>query len=386
MDGFTLFSLLVSSLVVYAILVVALGVRRLGRLEDVAPREGDGLPRVSVVVPACNEREKIGDGLRSLLAQDYGNLDIVVIDDRSSDGTGEVVRRLQADWPGLRLFTVSTLPEGWLGKSHALQTGADLADGDYLLFTDADVVMAPSTLRRAMAHMQGADLDHLPLIFSTTGGTPLFDCLVLELGLGLLFAFRPWRVKERGSPFFMGVGAFNLLRRSAYKRIGGHRSFAMYPIDDVMLGKLVKEHGLRQDCLLAQRHVVVPWYATVGEMVEGLEKNGFAFLHYRLWLVPPLVAVLLAGNVLPLWGALFAEGLARLAWAVALAAKLALYAFGLPRLGRSLRFVPGALLTPYLTIYILVRSALVVVRSGGISWRGRFYPLAELKKSRPLFW
>ncbi len=386
MDGFTLFSLIVSTLILYACLVVALGARQLGRLEEVAPLQGDRLPRVSVIVPACNEREKIGDGLRSLLSQDYANLDIVVIDDRSSDGTGEVVRGLQAEWPTLRLVTVTTLPEGWLGKSHALQTGADLADGDYLLFTDADVVMAPSTLRRAIAHMQEANLDHLPLIFSTKGGTALFDCLVLELGLGLLFAFRPWRVKEGGSPFFMGVGAFNLLRRSAYESIGGHRRFAMHPIDDVMLGKLVKERGLRQDCLLAQQHVVVPWYATVGEMAGGLEKNGFAFLHYRLWLVPLLVAVLLVGNVLPLWGAVFAEGLARLAWVAALAAKLVLFAFGLSALGRSLRYMPGALLTPYLTLYILVRSALVVAKAGGIRWRGRFYPLSLLKKSRPLFW
>ena len=167
----------------------------------------------------------------------------------------------------------------------------------------------------------------------------------------------------------MGVGAFNLIRRSAYQVIGGHRSFALHPIDDVMLGKLVKELGLRQDCLLALAHVTVPWYATVGEMVQGLEKNGFAFFHYRLWLLVPLLLLVVIGNSLPLWGAIFAAGVAQWLWTTAVAIKLVALAFALRRQGRPMWYLPGGLVAPYITLFILLRSAWVVVGQGGIRWR-----------------
>jgi glycosyltransferase involved in cell wall biosynthesis len=386
MDPFLIPALVVCGAVLFVHLGIARGVRKMGRLELIAPLAGKELPRVSVIVPACNEAKTIAAGLRSLLAQDYTNLEIIVIDDRSTDGTGQVVEALQAEGAGLLLHRIGELPEGWLGKSHALQVGADLATGDYLLFTDADVILERSTVSRVMSHMRQGDLDHLPLIFANQGGTPLLDCLILELGLGLLFCFRPWRVRETASPFFMGVGAFNLLKRSAYRAIDGHRSFALHPIDDVMLGKLVKERGLRQDCLLALEHVSVPWYATVAEMARGLEKNGYAFLHYRLWLLPPLLLLLVVGNILPLWGAVFAAGAARGLWATAMVIKLVAFAFGLHRQGRPVWYVPGGLITPYITLFILLRSAWVVVGQGGIRWRESFYPLAQLKKSRALFW
>lgn len=386
MDPWLFPALFICGAVAVVHLVIARGVRRLGRLERVAPFTGANPPRVSVIVPACNEEHTIAAGLASLLTQDYGNFEILVINDRSTDTTAQVVRALQESGANLRLIEISDLPEGWLGKNHALQLGAELAEGEYLLFTDADVILEPSTIGRAIAHMQKNHLDHLPLIFANQGGTPLLDCLVLEVGLGLLFCFRPWRVKEVESPYFMGVGAFNLIKTSAYRAIGGHRAFAMHPIDDVMLGKLAKERGLHQDCLLALEHVAVPWYATVGEMARGLEKNGFAFFHYRLWLLPPALVVLLLGNVLPQWGALFASGPARALLATAVAIKLIAFAFGLRQRQRSLWYVPGALLTPYLTIYMLLRSVWVVISGGGICWRGRLYKLAELKKSRPFFW
>jgi len=386
MDSLLVMAFFVCGTVAAVHLLIARGVRRLGRLEQIVPFAGAHPPRVSVIVPACNEEKTIAAGLASLLAQDYGNLEILVINDRSTDSTGQVVRALQERGAGLRLIEIDELPDGWLGKNHALQTGAELAQGDFLLFTDADVILEPSTIGRAIAHMANGGLDHLPLIFANHGGTPLLDCLIQELGLGLLFCFRPWRVKEANSPYFMGVGAFNLIKDSTYRAIGGHRAFAMHPIDDVMLGKLVKERGLRQDCLLALEHVAVPWYATVGEMARGLEKNGFAFFHYRLWLLPPALAVLVLGNVLPQWGAIFASGPVQVLSVAAMAIKLVAFSFGLRLRRRPLWYAPGALLTPYLTIYMLLRSAWVVTRAGGIRWRDRFYELRWLKKSRPLFW
>ena len=106
------------------------------------------LPSLSVIVPARNEATAIGPALASLLAQDYPGLEIVAVDDRSTDGTGDVLRALAAANPSLRVLRIDDLPSGWLGKNHALWRGAQRSTGTWLLFTDADVVFAPGTLRR----------------------------------------------------------------------------------------------------------------------------------------------------------------------------------------------------------------------------------------------
>lgn len=365
--------------------ILAVGVRKLRRLEDIA---GDVLcpePRVSVIMPACNEEENIGQAVLSLLAQNYGNLEIIVVNDRSVDGTALVLKRLQVLHPGITVHEITELPPGWMGKSHALAQGATLASGEYLLFTDADVVMEPSTVSRAMRHMLDDRLDHLSLIFKNLGGGWLLNCLILEMALGLLLFFRPWRVRQLGSRDFIGIGAFNLVKRTAYDTVGGHASIRMHPIDDLMLGKIMKEHGFRQDCLMAHGFVAVPWYDTVRAMVGGLQKNTFAFVHYRLLFIPPIVVFLVIANILPLWGAIFCEGEARLFWLLTLGMKLLGFFFGLRRQGLPAWYLGGAFLAPYLSLYIICNSAIVVQKNDGITWRGRFYALRELKKSKRLF-
>src|SRR3954468_271576 len=136
------------------------GVRSIRALRDLPPLAGP-LPRVSIVIPARNEERNLEEALRSILALDYDNLEIDVVDDRSTDRTGEILDRMALADPRLRIVHVRDLPPGWLGKNHALWLGAEKATGDYLLFTDADVVMEPSTLRRAAGLMAADGLDHL---------------------------------------------------------------------------------------------------------------------------------------------------------------------------------------------------------------------------------
>ncbi len=372
------------AVIFFATLVLAAGVGKLRRLDDIAADNNCPGPRVSVIVPACNEEENIEQAVLSLLSQTYANLEILVVNDRSVDGTGQVLQRLQASHSRLLIHEIAELPPGWMGKSHALAQGARLAAGEYLLFTDADVVMEPSTISRAMRHMQGDGLDHLSLIFKNLGGGWLVNCLILEMALGLLLFFRPWRVRRQGGREFIGIGAFNLVKRTAYEAVGGHAAIRMHPIDDLMLGKILKEHGFRQDCLLANSFIAVPWYNTVRAMIGGLEKNTFAVVHYRLTLIPPIVVFLVVVNILPLWGAIFSSALARLFWLLALGMKLLGFFFGLRRQGLPAWYLLGALLAPYLSLYIICRSAIVVCKNGGITWRGRFYALAQLKKSPPL--
>ncbi len=374
------------TLVLCSSLVLALGVRKLRRLDDIASDGFSPAPRVSVIMPACNEEDNIEQAVMSLLAQIYGNLEIIVVNDRSVDGTAQVLQRLQATHPRLVVHEITHLPNGWMGKSHALAQGAARAGGEYLLFTDADVVMEPTTISRAIHHMHDDRLDHMTLFFKNLGGGWLLNCLILEMALGLLLAFRPWRVRQPGSREFIGIGAFNLVKRSAYDAVGGHTSIRMHPIDDLMLSKIIKEQGFRQDCLLGDSFVAVPWYDSVRTMIAGLEKNTFSFVHYHLALIPPIVVLLFVVNILPFWGAIFGEAEARLFWMLAVAGKLAAFFFGLRRQGLPTWYLPGALLAPYLSIYIICKSAIVVQKNGGITWRGRFYPLAELKKSRRWYW
>ncbi len=369
----------------YCSLVLAFGVRKLRRLDDVTADQNSSEPRVSVIMPACNEEENIEEAVLSLLAQNYTNLEILVVNDRSIDATAQVLKRLQASHPHLLIKEISHLPPGWLGKSHALAQGAILATGEYLLFTDADVVLEPTTISRAIRHMLDDQRDHMTLFFKNSGGGWLLNCLILEMALGLLLAFRPWRVRQPESREFIGIGAFNLVKKTAYDAVGGHTSIRMHPIDDLMLGKILKEHGFRQDCLMGDSFVAVPWYDTVRAMIDGLQKNTFSFIHYRLYFIPPIVVFLVVVNILPLYGAIFCEGLVRLFCLLTLAMKVLGLIFGLRRQGRPAWYLIGVLLTPYLSLYIICKSAFVVQKNGGITWRGCFYDLAELKKGRRLY-
>ena len=123
----------------------------------------DDMPTLSIVVPACNEEDTIERGMNSLLALDYPHLEIIAVNDRSTDRTGAILDRLALSDPRLRVLHVETLPAGWLGKNHAMHSGSQAAKGKWLLFTDADVVFAPDALRRTVAFAERECLDHLVL-------------------------------------------------------------------------------------------------------------------------------------------------------------------------------------------------------------------------------
>jgi len=362
-------------------LEVARGIGRMTQLRDVPPLvAGSILPRVSIIVPACNEASTIEPALRSSLAQDYANLEIIVVNDRSVDATGAVLARLAREYPTLQVLTITELPPEWLGKNHALQSGAERASGDYLLFTDADVILAPTTISRAIHRGQANNLDHLAIFFENIGGGGLLNAMFLEVGGGLLLLFKPWLAGDPGSQRFMGVGAFNLVKAATYRALGGHHRIAMHPIDDVMLGKLVKLGGFRQECLLGNGFVAVPWYGTVREFINGLMKNTFAAYQYRLGLVAAGVGAVFLLGVLPLWGLVLADNPARLLFGGAIGIRLISFAHGF-REGRLNPWFAGwSLLTPYLSLYISVKAATMTVINGGITWRGTYYQLKKLKE------
>lgn len=336
--------------------------------------------RVSVIVPACNEAHTIESGLRSLAGQNYENLEIIVVNDRSTDGTQQVIERVRDEYPKIQSLEIKSLPSGWLGKPHALQKGAEMATGEYLIFTDADVQFEETTISRAVTALETENLDHLTLIFKNSSGGALLNAIVGDIGAGLIWLIKPWQAKKRNGRFSVGVGAFNMVRGSAYQAVGMHEQVRMQVIDDLFLGKIIKRQGFSQDCLLAQDFLSVPWYPSVGQLVSGLMKNVFAFFNYRL----PYVMVGLMGLffvlLLPYFGVLFGSGPARLFFLLTIAIRCIGIGHGMIRSGVEKTAALWLLLTPFITVAIIVRATAISLINGGITWRGSFYPLGELKK------
>jgi hypothetical protein len=362
-------------------ILLALGARRVPRLAELPPLgPGSSAPAVSIVVPARNEARGIAAAVGSMLAQDYPDFEVIVIDDRSTDGTRAAVDVLPDPAGRLRVLEVVELPEGWLGKNHANALGAAAARGEWLLFTDADVRFEPLTLRRALGGALAHGWDHLTAApWARLPGAVLSQ---FALYFGLLFSLyaRPWAAQDPRSRAHAGIGAFNLVRRGAYEAIGGHAALRLRPDDDLKLGKLLKRAAFRQMFANGRGAIEVEWYSSWGEVREGLMKNLFAGSGYS---VPVTVAGSLAQLVVlagPPLGVLFADGAAR--GFSALACLLLLWQgwASAPSLGT--RRWAGVLLPLFGVFgsYLMWRSMILALSRGAIEWRGRRYPLDQLRR------
>ena len=357
------------------------GWHKLRQLRDVAPNLPPKPPPVSIVVAALNEAHAIEPALRSILAVDYPALEIVAIDDRSTDGTGEILDRLQREFPNLQVLHIRELPSEWIGKNHALHSGAMRARGDYLLFTDADVVFEPTAIRRAIAHCEARRLDHLTLVPEVPTRSSFVALSMMGGFIGLLALYRPWRAQQTGK-HRLGVGAFNMVRAASYRAVGGHEALAMEVLDDIELGRLMSQGDLRQDFLLARGMVTVEMYRGALEMFRGIQKNVFTFLDYNVWKLLAGTLVTFAFSVWPWAGIFLTDGATRWLNLASAATVLALYAHLAPRFGYSRWCAAWLPLTGLITIFLFWQIAILTWIRGGIVWRGTFYPLAELKRRK----
>lgn len=357
------------------------GSRSIRRLRDVPPLSGP-LPRVSILIPARNEERNVEEALRSVLALDYDNLEIDVVDDRSTDRTGEILDRMAAAEPRLRIVHVRELPPGWLGKNHALWLGAEKATGEYLLFTDADIVMDPSTLRRAVSVMESDGLDHMAASPEIERRGLLFEMFIGVFSLFFAIFTKPWKVKDPKSPKHVGIGAFNLVRAEAYRAAGGHRAIAMRPDDDLKLGKILKKNGFRQELVYGQGLLRVEWYASVRELVRGLMKNAFSGVDYRVSVIVFSTVAQLAVYVWPFLALVLTSGPARWLNLASVLILLALCWTNAPLAGVRRWHGIGFPVASLLFLYILWRATLLTLWNDGIDWRGTHYPLSELKANK----
>lgn len=342
----------------------------------------DRWPTVSVVVTALNEETTIEPALRTLLASTYPELQLIAVNDRSIDGTGEVIDRLAMEDQRLTPLHIRDLPDGWLGKIHAMSVGAKAARGEWLLFTDADVHFHNRVIERVITVAERERLDHFTLWPSLLGNSLPLRAALVAFTTNLLILLRPHRVGGPDSRGFVGIGAFNMVRRKSLEQTQGLEWLRMEVVDDTGLARMMVDGGFRSSWRSAGPDLTVEWYPSVSAMLRGLEKNMYgAFSHFRfnfflvkLALVLPFVlAPYLAVSSGGPWWLVLSGWLAIgtwwwLSWLTAKAA-----GFG----------IAEALLAPFLgggiMFTALARSTWLTLRNGGIRWRGTFYPLEQLR-------
>lgn len=383
MEGPLLWLAALTVLLVLAVLVELMaGGARLRHLRDVPPLPPGEMPSISVVIAARNEARGIERALRSVLALQGREMEIIVVNDRSDDGTGDILDRMAAREPRLRVVHVAELPGGWLGKNHALWLGAEAARGELLLFTDADVVFAPDTLARAAGHLQRERLDHLTVAPHVIMPGAFLKAFGVAFTVFFAMFTRPWKARDPRSKHHVGVGAFNLVRAASYRRMGTHRAIAMRPDDDVKLGKLVKKNGFASEFVTGAEHVSVEWYHSLGEVVRGLRKNGFAGLDYRISMVIYATVMILTFCVWPFVAVFVTDGWTQILYGVAVALLLLIYVGA--ALGQG---VPAwnALLFPVaclLVLFVMWNATVYALRNNGIEWRDTHYSLDELRANK----
>ncbi len=345
------------------------------------PEASGGDATLSAVVPARDEAAGLEEALGSLLEALPGGGEVILVDDRSSDGTGAVAASMALRDARLKVIHLTEVPEGWLGKNHALQAGYEASAGKYLLFTDADVVFHPGCLSRAVAYCEEKGLDHLvatPQMVTEGIGEKIF---VLFFSIALVARYRLWRASLPRSRFYAGIGAFNLLRRSAYEGAGTHRAIRAEVVDDLELGRLVKGAGGKQKVVSGEKCLRVRWNVGLGGLIRGLEKNAFAGFDYHpartVTGSAALLVLTLVPFLAPLWYLGFGAGSV---WALSAGAGAgvwvsfaALYRLASGQRGVRWVWFPTFPAAAFLLTWAVIRSMVLYYRRGGVSWRGTVY-------------
>jgi glycosyltransferase involved in cell wall biosynthesis len=377
---------------------------------DRNPVRAVGNPRVSIIVPARNEEETIEQALGTLLALDYDNYEVLAVNDRSTDSTGKIMERVaksahfsqkmremghpaqsphpvspkngekRMGHPLLRVVHHRELPAGWLGKTHAMWTAANLANGEWLLFTDADVLFKPDSLRRALIYAESEHADHVVLFPRMIMKRPGEYMMIAFFQTMFMFGHRPWKVADPSTDDHMGVGAFNLVRRRVYDAVGTYEALRMEVLDDMKLGKVVKKAGFAQRNVFGGDLISIRWAKGAMGVVNNLTKNFFAVLSFQ-WPRTLVSAFGLAFlNLMPFVGLWAAHGWTRAPYAVALCSMFVIYVGMSWRSGVPPYYFFLHPVSTVLFIYTLLRSMILTLWDDGITWRGTKYPLEELRK------
>lgn len=361
--------------------------RRIPRLDEelTTPHAtADKWPSLSIVVPACNEAKHIDSAMKSILAQDYPDLEVIAVDDRSTDTTGEILDRLAQTDARVQVLHIHSLPPGWLGKVNAMHQGVQRAKGEWLLFTDADVHYHRGALRHALAYASHNGVDHLALVPRVIINSFLLEVAVRAFGLLLLLSARAAKVNMPNSNTPFGIGAFNLVRADLFEKTPGFEWLRLEPGDDYGLGLMVNQAGGTTRLAFAEKDLSMTWYENVGAMFKGLEKNMFGpGAHYQWWRMLVVVFglwALLAAPCVALIGGIITDSWIMLGAAFVAVAFHVVFSFCSTLEKRSetlslLLFPLGVLMFTAMVLW----SGLKCLQNGGIDWRGTHYSIDELR-------
>jgi chlorobactene glucosyltransferase len=362
----------------------AIRLRMSRSVNEFAPIAGPDAPLVSVIVPARNEAHNIEPCVRSILASVHPRLEVIVVDDQSTDGTREILTSLQARDPRLLVFTTEQLPHGWFGKQWACWTGAKQARGELLCFTDADTRHGAELLSRSVAALKGRGADLFSVI-GTQEMVTIWEKLVQpQIFTMLNFWYGGTEVVTRARQSWRKIanGQFLMIPRAVYDETGGHEAVRDTVAEDLMLAQQFAKTGKSVVFMDARPHFSTRMYRSLRELIDGWGKNVFAGgLHslprvpmvraiFPLLLVTPPLLQLVPVAMLPFAAAgLFPATV--LLWAIiATAAMLLSWIVIYMDDGQSplwgLLYPAGAVLT----LFILVRA---IVRGRNVSWKDRSY-------------
>lgn len=358
------------------------------------PGSNDGalaaMPTLAVIVPARNEGENIRATLASLIASDYPKLHVFAVDDRSTDATGEIMDSFATRDSRVEVIHIETLPDGWMGKQHAMHQAAQGASAEWLLFTDGDIVFAPQLLRNAVGYAERLKADHFvvipTMVMKTMGERSMIGFMQVIAGLRA----RLWRVADpKAKGDFVGIGAFNMIRREVYESLGGFAATPMEVIEDVRLAQRVKQAGFAQRVAIGYGMVQVHWAAGGIGLARNLTKNLFAAFAFRWWLAAIAcvwLSVVYSGAFIGL-----IAGALRWHFLLVPCALIELSMFAIAWKCRRINGLNVGYVLTYPVAATVLAAALfssVVLTwvRGGVLWRGTLYPLRELKKhASPLF-
>ena len=372
-----LLSMLQFCLIVAVVVYLAVNAHFLVKLEPAAgPLPAS--PRVSVCVPARNEERDLEACLVSLLNQDYPHFEVIVVDDNSTDRTPEIIESLKERYPNLITVRGAELPPDWYGKPFALHQAVQNSRGDILLFTDADPVFQPNALRTAVGEMQNHSLDMLTLLPAAEFGS-FWERTVQPLIFAFIAALaRFGKVNDPESEAAMGIGAFLMIRREVYDRVGGHASLKQVILEDIGMGRLLKQAGARIRIAHGQEIYSIRMYHSLKEIWMGWRKNIFLALnksvvktfYYIFWVLGFVVTPWLLGAYHGIQGS---SG-----WLLGLSL-IGLFLVGITHatLCHELKLQQRyALLFPLGALVmaaVMINSMLHLLLHGHAEWRGRTY-------------
>jgi chlorobactene glucosyltransferase len=353
-----------------------------------APSRLDDGPLISILVPARNEARSIAQCVESLAHQDYPRCEIVVLDDQSEDQTAEIVAQIAGRYPNIQLLRGQPLPSNWHGKAYACAQLARAAHGEWLLFVDADTVLAPQCISTTLRQAQEQQADLLTMMPTVLTGS-FGEALLLPIIPLTFVAFLPLGlVTNHPSPVFAGaLGTFLLFRRSTYLRMGGHSAVRTDIVEDIGLSRVVKQHGGRVVWIDGTALMRVRLYHGFQEAWRGVAKSAFAAISYSLTvllLAAPICIALFAGPYVFLAAGLINHTISGPMLWLPLVQIIFLWISHLLLMRRF--HLPPALMflqagTILAIVLISVDSAARTKFGKGVEWKGRTYQFDTLRQS-----